>query len=147
MTTFVRIAYNGAKPYKDRLTGNIWAPGSVKPVPEKFAGKLLRYAEFDTAEAPAATDDATSTGSTEGDNLTPEEQQALQEARLLQEQQDRATEQERQTKENMLLSIESMPKGALREYAKLYDTEIPEAAKVGEMRLQVANLVEQFGVR
>ena len=47
----------------------------------------------------------------------------------------------------MLLTIESMDKSALEEYARKYEIELDKRTGVGKLRAEVATLVEQFGVR
>ena len=73
---------------------------------------------------------------------------AVLEAALIQTQEaERAKELERQQLEAMLLTVESMDKGALEEYARKYDVELDKRTGVVKLRAEVATLVEQFGAR
>lgn len=123
-----RITYNGRKPYKDKLSRNTWEPGSTKLVAAEHAIKLLRFAEFSVADGEvteAETEEATIAANA----------QAVEK------------EVDRSQLENMLLTIESMDKGALEEYAAKYEVQLDKRLAVGKLRAEVANLVEQFGVR
>ena len=123
-----RITYNGRKSYKDKLSRNTWEPGSTKLVSAEHAVKLLRYAEFSAAEGKA----------TEAET---------EEATIAANAQAVEKEVDRSQLENMLLTIESMDKGALEEYAAKYEVQLDKRLAVGKLRAEVANLVEQFGVR
>lgn len=123
-----RITYNGRKPYKDKLSRNTWEPGSTKLVSAEHAVKLLRFAEFSAAEGKAT--EAESEAAAIASNA-----QAVEK------------ETDRSQLENMLLTVESMDKGALEEYAKKYDVELDKRQGVAKLRAQVSTLVEQFGVR
>ena len=60
---------------------------------------------------------------------------------------EQAEQTENQVREAMLLTIESMDKSALEEYARKYEIELDKRTGVGKLRAEVATLVEQFGVR
>ena len=50
-------------------------------------------------------------------------------------------------KEGMLMTIETMDKNALEAYAAKYETNLDKRKSEATLRAQVANLIEQFGVR
>ena len=52
-----------------------------------------------------------------------------------------------EVQESMLVTIETWDKEQLIEYAKKYETKIDTRKSATNMRLDVANLIEQFGVR
>ena len=135
-----RITYSGRKSFRDKLSNNTWAPGDTKLVTADAAKKLLRLVEFAPAELeaePAKVDKADNKPSS-----------AELEAALIQTQEaERAKELERQQLEAMLLTVESMDKGALEEYARKYDVELDKRTGVVKLRAEVATLVEQFGAR
>ena len=126
---FTRLIYSGRKPYNDKA-GTVWTPGDTHLVAPDTAKRLLRFAEF----ALAATKDKADTAE-------------LQKAHALHEEQKRKAANERQQTEAMLLTVESMDKGALEEYARKYDVELDKRLGVAKLRAQVANLIEQFGAR
>lgn len=148
------LTYEGKKVYKDEY-GNVWAPGDTKLVTDEQARRLLRFPVFvqpkTEAKAPAkakAADkakDDTETDEQKSERLAQEK--AVEEATQLENERQRLKKQEDDTKENMLLLIESMDKGALAEYAQKYDVKLNKRQGVGDLRLEVANLVEQFGTR
>lgn len=123
-----RIAYNGRKTYRDKLTGNTWEPGDAKLVSANAAKKLLRFAEF----APA-----------EGKATESETEQAL----VVNQEATREKDNERDQLESMLLTVEHMDKGALEAYARKYEVELDKRLGVAKLRAEVSNLIEQFGVR
>lgn len=127
----IRITYTGKKPYTDKLIGsrNTWQPEDTKVVSEMAAVKLLRFVEFSKAEDQTPTADEAQASMV---NQTATEDQQQQDVDV---------------KEGMLLTIEGMNKGALVEYAAKYDTALDGKKKVGELRLEVSNLVEMYGVR
>jgi len=128
---FVRIKYTGWKPYTDRTPlKTAWAPGDTKPIPAQYAKPLLRFAEFKVSDDTAPA---------------PEQEQAMAEAATLAVEQEK--DDEHQQMEHMLLHVESMDKGTLAEYAKKYETKLDKRLGVAELRAEVANLIEQFGVR
>ena len=47
----------------------------------------------------------------------------------------------------MLLTVESMDKGALEEYARKYDVELDKRLGIAKLRAEVSTLIEQFGAR
>ena len=126
-----RIAYNGRKIYRDKVSGNTWEPGAAKLVTPDAAKKLLRFAEFDRAESQEirATD------------------AEVEVATAIQQDNDRTKEQERQVLEAMLLTVQSMDKSALEEYARKYEVELDKRLGVGKLRAEVSTLIEQFGAR
>ena len=126
-----RIAYNGRKIYRDKFSGNTWEPGAAKLVTPDAAKKLLRFAEFARADAG---------GSKPSDA-------ELENAIAIQKDADRAKEQERQVLEAMLLTVQSMDKSALEEYARKYEVELDKRLGVGKLRAEVSTLIEQFGAR
>ena len=123
-----RITYNGHKPYRDREVRYEWAPGDAKLVPEKAARRLLRFPVFALATAPA----------------TDAEQAQATVAVELAKQQER---DEHHEKEGLLMTIETMDKNALESYAAKYETNLDKRKSETVLRAQVANLIEQFGVR
>lgn len=123
-----RITYNGHKPYRDREVRYEWTPGDAKLVPEKAARRLLRFPVFALATA-SATDDERTQASV---------------AVELAKQQER---DEHHEKEGLLMTIESMDKNALESYAAKYETHLDKRKSETVLRAQVANLIEQFGVR
>lgn len=134
---FTRLTYSGRKPYNDKA-GTVWEPGDTHMVTPATAKRLLRFAEFALAkDAPA---DAKSP---KGKADTAE----LQKAQALHDEQERKATDEHQQTENMLLTVESMDKGALEEYARKYDVELDKRLGVGKLRAEVSTLIEQFGAR
>ena len=134
---FTRLTYSGRKPYNDKA-GTVWAPGDTHMVAPATAKRLLRFAEFAFAkDEPAA-------GKTTKDKADTAE---LQKARALHEEQQRKATDEHQQTENMLLTVESMDKGALEEYARKYDVELDKRLGIAKLRAEVSTLIEQFGAR
>lgn len=128
---FVRIKYTGWKNYTDRTPlKTAWAPGDTKPIPAQYAKPLLRFAEFNVSEETATA---------------PEQEQAMTEAATLAVEQEK--DDEHQQMEHMLLHVESMDKDTLEAYAEKYDTKLDKRLGVAKLRAEVANLIEQFGVR
>lgn len=125
-----RITYNGRKVYKDKLSGNTWNPGDTKLVTEKHARKLLRFFEFDLPAENSAPTDA-----------------EVEVAMIVEKESERAKQDERDLTESMLLTVESMDKPALEEYARKYEVELDRRRSLTNLRAEVANLVEQFGAR
>ena len=126
-----RIAYNGRKIYRDKFSGNTWEPGAAKLVTPDAAKALLRFAEFARADV--------------GDSKPSDAE--LENAITIQKDADRAKEQERQVLEAMLLTVQSMDKSALEEYARKYEVELDKRLGVGKLRAEVSTLIEQFGAR
>lgn len=123
-----RITYNGAKPYRDREVRYQWAPGQSHLVPDRAARRLLRFPVFALAQGEATAD---------------EQEQAVVAVELAaQKERDEHTE-----KEFMLMTIETMDKNALESYAAKYETNLDKRKSEATLRAQVANLIEQFGVR
>ena len=123
-----RITYNGAKPYRDREVRYQWAPGQSHLVPDRAARRLLRFPVFALAQGEATAD----------------EQEQATVAVELTSQKER---EEHNEKEGMLMTIETMDKGALEAYAAKYETNLDKRKSEAVLRAQVANLIEQFGVR
>ena len=123
-----RITYNGTKPYRDREVRYQWAPGQSHLVPDRAARRLLRFPVFALAQGEATAD----------------EQEQATVAVELTSQKER---EERHEKEGMLMTIETMDKGALEAYAAKYETNLDKRKSEAVLRAQVANLIEQFGVR
>lgn len=144
---FERIKYTGRKVYRDKLGGNTWQPDDTKLVTPAVAKKLLRFAEFE----PAVAIEEGEASKVSDPNLQPQVpvtvDPALEQARLLQQEQDRLKEEERVRLESMLLTIESMDKDALKEYAAKYEVTLNKQKGVATLRSEVATLIEQFGVR
>ena len=126
-----RIAYHGRKTYRDKFSGNTWEPGAAKLVTPDAAKALLRFAEFARADA--------------GDSKPSDAE--LETAIAIQKDADRTKEQERQVLEGMLLTVQSMDKSALEEYARKYEVELDKRLGVGKLRAEVSTLIEQFGAR
>ena len=134
---FTRLTYSGRKPYNDKA-GTVWAPGDTNLVAPDTAKRLLRFAEFaPTAAEPAA-------GKTPKAKADTAE---LQQAHALHEEQKRKAANEHQQTENMLLTVESMDKGALEEYARKYEVELDKRLGIAKLRAEVSTLIEQFGAR
>lgn len=132
---FTRLTYSGRKPYNDKA-GTIWAPGDTHMVAPATAKRLLRFAEFALAkDEPAAA------------KAPKGKAEELQKAQALHDEQQRKATNEHQQTENMLLTVESMDKGALEEYARKYDVELDKRLGVGKLRAEVSTLIEQFGAR
>lgn len=125
----VRIKYSGRKAFKDKASKTSWNPGDSKLVTVDTARRLNKFAEFEPTET--------------GTNTETE----MQTARVLQNEIDRSDKQELDQVEGVLLTIESMDKGALEAYASKYETNIDKRKSVADLRTQVAGLVEQFGAR
>ena len=127
----VRLVYTGRKTYHDAASGTNWQPGAQQMVPVDTARRMLGFAEFERAQ-PAR-----------GAQAQQEEQAAL----LLAQQAQQAQRQESETLEGMLLAVQGMGKQALADYAAKYDVTLDKRQGLGELRQQVATLVEQYGVR
>ena len=123
-----RITYNGTKPYRDREVRYQWAPGQSHLVPDRAARRLLRFPVFALAQGEATAD----------------EQEQATVAVELTSQKER---EEHNEKEGMLMTIETMDKAALEAYAAKYETNLDKRKSEAVLRAQVANLIEQFGVR
>lgn len=123
-----RITYNGHKPYRDREVRYEWTPGDAKLVPDRAARRLLRFPVFALAQGEATAD----------------EQEQATVAVELTSQKER---EEHNEKEGMLMTIETMDKGALEAYAAKYETNLDKRKSETVLRAQVANLIEQFGAR
>jgi hypothetical protein len=123
-----RITYKGGKPYRDREVRYEWAPGDTKLVPDKAARRLLRFPVFALADGAA----------------TAAEQEQATVTMELSNQKER---HEHHEKEGMLMTIETMDKGALEAYAAKYETKLDKRKGEAALRAEVAGLIEQFGVR
>ena len=134
---FTRLTYSGRKPYNDKA-GTVWTPGDTHLVAPDTAKRLLRFAEF-----ALAADDADAGKAPKAKADTAE----LQKAQALHEEQQRKAANEHQQTENMLLTVESMDKGALEEYARKYDVELDKRLGIAKLRAEVSTLIEQFGAR
>ena len=140
---FEKLQYTGAKPYTDRLSKNEWQPEDVKLVPAGVARKLLRYVEF---RRPLQAVEQQQAGQQTPVEPAGEPTQ-LQQAMEAQRQTEQLAQQERTALESMLLTIETMDKGALTEYAAKYEVKLDARKGEAKLRAEVANLVEQFGAR
>ena len=132
---FTRLTYSGRKPYNDKA-GTIWTPGDTHMVTPDTGKRLLRFAEFALAK-----DEPTAAKAPNG------KAEELQKAQALHEEQERKAANEHQQTENMLLTVESMDKGALEEYARKYDVELDKRLGIAKLRAEVSTLIEQFGAR
>lgn len=132
----IRLTYAGRKPYRDKLSGNTWQPGDTKLVNAKAGEKLLRFVEFAATDAEAIAS-------------TPESQNSaeLEAAMVLEQEAQRKEDEESDLRESMLLTVESMDKPALEEYARKYEVELDKRLGVAKLRAEVSNLIEQFGAR
>lgn len=137
-----RITYAGRKVYRESHTGNTWAPGDTKLVPAIAAEKLLRFVEFNRAAAANAAPQA----ETPADDSKPTDAE-LEAALVVQDEANRAKEQERQMLESMLLTVQSMDKNSLEQYALKYEVNLDKRLAVGKLRSEVSTLIEQFGAR
>jgi hypothetical protein len=125
----VTVKYSGSRGYRDRTAyANDWQPGDVKAIPKDAAQQLRRFAEFEVVKAKPT-----------------KEQEA--EAVLSQKAAAKKQEDEHNETEGMLLAVQSWDKNQLEAYARKYDTELDKRRSVSSLRLDVANLVERFGVR
>lgn len=155
------LTYEGKKVYKDEYA-NVWSPGDTKLVTDEQAGRLLRFPVFvrpkTEAKAGKKADDKKADDVTVDAKKVQEEDAAAQaqreatekahkEATQRENERLRQEKQEAEAKENMLLLVEGMDKGALAEYAQKYETKLNKKQSVGDLRIQVAGLVEQFGAR
>lgn len=131
---FVRIQYNGRKPYRDRTSLRLtWEPGEKNLVSPADAKALLRFVEFTEAEA-----------SPESDATTDE----AMEANTRQQQVEAKQKDEHVEKEAVLTLVESWDKNQLEAYARQhYAVELDKRRAVGALRQEVSILVEQFGAR
>ena len=126
---FVRIQYNGWKVYKDRTTlRNVWTPKDEKLVPENDAKALLKFPEFKRIEAEEKAAD-------------------VEVAKTAQVAVEAVAKQEDQAREDMLNLIDTMDKDALATYAAKYDAVLDKRKAAKALRLEVGNLIDQFGVR
>ena len=123
-----RITYNGTKPYRDREVRYQWAPGQSHLVPDRAARRLLRFPVFALAQGEATAD---------------EQEQAIVTVELA----EQKARDEHNEKEGMLMTVETMDKNALEAYAAKYETNLDKRKSEATLRAQVANLIEQFGVR
>lgn len=125
----VNVKFSGSRAYRDRTAlANVWEPGDIKAIPADDARVLRRFAEFAIVDEPVSKQ--------EQEQATVKRKAAKQE----QEQEDNATE-------GMLLTIESWDKNQLEAYARQYEVELDKRRSLQNLRLDVANLVEQYGVR
>jgi hypothetical protein len=150
---FDKLEYTGKKPYHDRHAATHWQPGETKLVPEAVARKLLRFVEFRRAPVDQQQAEQLQPTDQQGqqaqqpDTTQTQDDAALQQAHAAQQQADQMQQQERAATEAMLLTIESMDKGALAEYAAKYEVKLDARKGEAKMRAEVANLIEQFGAR
>lgn len=125
----VAIKYSGRKPYTDKTALKTeWTPGDTKLVPDRDVKTLLRFAEFklgDEKEADASQGEAAMAV-------------AMQESK---------EQDEHNQVESMLHTLETMDKDALESYAAHYQVDLDKRRSVEKLRAEVANLIEQFGVR
>ena len=125
----VTVKFSGSRAYRDRTAyANVWQPGDVKAIPQDAAQQLKRFAEFKVV----------------GQKPTKEQEA---EAALSQKAVTQKQEDEHNETEGMLLAVEAWDKNQLEAYARKYDTELDKRRSVSSLRLDVANLVERFGVR
>lgn len=124
----IALEYTGRKPYKDSTSlRNEWVTGDVKRVPEKDAQILLRFVEFKKSDKAAIDKEADIHAVIASNKKRDEDEDHL--------------------KEGMLLTIMNMDKDALEAYAEHYAVKLDKRRKVGDLQMEVSNLVEQFGVR
>ena len=124
----IALEYTGRKPYKDSTSlRNDWLPGDVKRVPEKDAQNLLRFVEFKKSDKVAIDVEADVHAAIASNKKRDDEEADL--------------------KEGMLLTIMNMDKDSLEAYAEHYAVKLDKRRKVGDLQMEVSNLVEQFGVR
>ncbi len=128
----VRITYAGRKTYRDKPAKTSWNPGDTKPVTIDTARRLKKFAEFQMAD-----DQGSSTAIDGEESAVMAQQNEI----------DQSDKQERDQVEGVLMTIESMDKGALEAYASKYEVNIDKRKKVEDLRSQVSGLVEQFGAR
>lgn len=125
----VNVKFSGSRAYRDRTAlANVWEPGDIKAIPAEDARVLRRFAEFAIVADPVSKQ---------------EQEQAVTKRKAAvakQEDDDNATE-------GMLLTLESWDKNQLEVYAKQYEVNLDKRKSTTNLRLEVANLIEQFGVR
>ena len=127
--SFIPIKYEGRKPYADRTPLRTrWMPGDVKRVMERDAKLLLRFAEFQPADASEVTDQ-------------PGEAESLVAAQAQVEQQEKVAV------ESMLMLVDTMDKEALEAYAMKYEVNLDKRRALDKLRAEVVSLIEQFGAR
>lgn len=137
---FVRIEYTGSKVYRDRTAQKtVWNPGDTRPVPAQYAKVLLRFAEFSLCAAQAAAKTEP-----KGADLDDAELEQAQAAQLAVE---HAENDEALQVESMLLTLDTMDKDALIEYATKYETKLDKRKALTDLRGQVGILIEQYGAR
>lgn len=125
----VYVKYSGRKTYADKTPHrNVWATGDVKPVPVAAAEALLKFVEFEVIEKPKTED-------------------AVEEVALTQQANATKDKDEQDTTNAILMTIDSMEKGALEEYARKYEVELDKRRSVATLRDEVRGLIEQFGAR
>ena len=125
----VNVKFSGSRAYRDRTAlANVWEPGDIKAIPAEDAQVLRRFAEFEVVKAKPT-----------------KEQEA--EAVLSQKAAAKKQEDEDNATEGMLLTLESWDKNQLEVYAKQYEVNLDKRKSTTNLRLEVANLIEQFGVR
>ncbi|MDO5288541.1 MAG: hypothetical protein Q4F13_02760 [Pseudomonadota bacterium] len=130
---FIRLRYTGRKNYRDKLMRLDWTTGAEQLVTPEAAQKLLRFAEFSLPDKgkPAKAEVG---GEVEAATL------AVQQV----EQQEQAIEA---TLESVLTEVDMMDKDALEAMAARYESNLDKRRSVQALRLEVRNLVEQYGVR
>ncbi len=132
------IKYSGRKPYRDRTALRMeWQPGDIKRVPENVASALLRYAEFARVEQTLPE----TTAVPELDAQIDNEVEAAIVAQTQREQ------EQRNELAGMMNVIDTMDKDALETYAAKYEVNLDKRRGLDKLRAEVANLIEQFGVR
>jgi hypothetical protein len=131
---FIRIQYNGRKPYRDRTSLRInWMPGDKYLVSPNDAKTLLRFAEFSEAEAAPESDAVT-------------DEQVVASTR--QQEAEAKVKEEHDQKESILTMVEVWDKNELEAYAREnYSVELDKRRSVAALRQEVSLLVEQFGAR
>lgn len=141
---FIRLRYSGAKPYRDSHMGLRWEPGAEQLVTQEAARKLLRFIEFSKADETAEKAGKPAKASKAADQARQDAD--VQAVTLAAQQAAQHEQQQADMVDAVLLEVDGMDKDALGAFAKRYEVELDKRRSVEALRLQVSNLVEQFGV-
>lgn len=132
MTTFVK--YVGRKARKEdnvAQTGAVWSPGSIVPVNDQAAAKLLQFPDVWIAVTVEEAGDAT-----KADEAAPPTPAVVL---LTEEESDRVIHQ---------INLQSMTKVDLRQYAaRAFGKDLAEDMRIQDMRREVRNFRIGAGIR
>lgn len=124
----ITVKYTGGRAFRDRTALRlVWEPGDVKIVTPGMAQSLTRLAEFEVIE---------------GDEPSDREAAILE----MQVAEAKASEESDESIEHdMLLTVDGWDKDQLNAYAQQYGVKLDNRKSVGNLRLEVAGIVSQFG--